>query len=274
MLAAVLGAFLLPVVVEAHAMAVVLQEDASAQPPQQPRLPFNAKSILGKDAEGVAAELGSPVEEETIRGLGQDLPRKYYLDGQVEVTFINGVVDWISVHPDSSYSYLPSALRIVGLSPGSPSFRNEHVIRWKGHEGLAEVSMFPGAERDKVSRITIYATHLPGEGRVHVGYIANSVLHASEQPPNSNEECWKKAGGNLWAGVMLYYGPSRMVVGTVLGGNERYRSPSGDTFRGLKIRYPSGSEEWKDRNAVNLGPWYIRCDDPALARMEWYTIQR
>lgn len=87
--------------------------------------------------------------------------------------------------------------------------------------------------------------------------------------PSVNSTSYISAGGNLWTGVKLYYGPKMMYVGEVLGGNERYVDPSGQQMRGIKIRYPDGSSEWKNRSAVNLGPWYVKADDPALVRQEW-----
>jgi len=88
---------------------------------------------------------------------------------------------------------------------------------------------------------------------------------------SSQSDVWCEAPGNLWRGVKLYYGPTKFYVGEVLGGNDRYVSPlTGRHMRGVKIRYPDGSEEWKDRSAmIRDGRWFIKCDDPALARMEW-----
>jgi hypothetical protein len=60
-----------------------------------------------------------------------------------------------------------------------------------------------------------------------------------------------------------------MFVGEVLGGNDRYVSPAGDRFRGVKIRMAGGSVEWKDRSAVAAGEWYVRRNDPALTRRDW-----
>lgn len=88
---------------------------------------------------------------------------------------------------------------------------------------------------------------------------------------------WVRASGNLWAGEKLYFGPdpaTRWLVGEVLGGNDRHTDPvTGQTYRGLKIRYPDGHSEWKERNAVISGAWYIKRDDPALAAERWAVLQ-
>ena len=86
---------------------------------------------------------------------------------------------------------------------------------------------------------------------------------------------WIRASGNLWTGVKLYYGsgPEKRYVGEVLGGNDKYVDPyTGRKFRGLKIRMSGGSTEWKNRKAV-IAWGYVKRDDPALDRMEWYVYE-
>jgi hypothetical protein len=85
---------------------------------------------------------------------------------------------------------------------------------------------------------------------------------------------YESASGRLWTGVKLYYGPAKMYVGEVLGGTSRYPDLDGGTMRAIKVRMCGGSEEWKNREAVIAGSWYVRSDDPALARQEWrdYTF--
>lgn len=87
------------------------------------------------------------------------------------------------------------------------------------------------------------------------------------------EKEWLRAGGHIWSGVKLYYGPNKMYVGEILGGNERYTDPfTGRRFRGLKLKMKSGHIEWKDRNAIISGDWYIRSNDPAVKREEWHIF--
>jgi hypothetical protein len=90
----------------------------------------------------------------------------------------------------------------------------------------------------------------------------------------SSDSEWADARGRLWTGVKLYHGPARMYVGDALGGNNNYRDPlTGEKMRAVKVRMESGSEEWKSRNAIVVGPWYVRRDDPALAPREWYEYK-
>jgi hypothetical protein len=72
----------------------------------------------------------------------------------------------------------------------------------------------------------------------------------------------------------LYYGPNRSYVFEVIGGNDNYRSPSGTTIRGLKVRYPSGNEEWKDRNHIISGDnYWVKANDPALQAERWQALE-
>jgi hypothetical protein len=74
--------------------------------------------------------------------------------------------------------------------------------------------------------------------------------------------------GKVWRGVKVYYGTDKALGFEILGGVENCSLlPSG---RGLRVRYPDGSEAWKDRNAiVDAGIYFARSDDPATRAMDW-----
>lgn len=98
---------------------------------------------------------------------------------------------------------------------------------------------------------------------------------ASTQPAAGEpDDGWRRASGRIWSGVKLYYGPNKMPVGEVMGGNDDYVSPTGLRFRGVKVKMASGSAEWKDREAIVSGQWFVRADDPAIDRMEWFVFGR
>jgi hypothetical protein len=81
---------------------------------------------------------------------------------------------------------------------------------------------------------------------------------------------WRPALAHLWTGVKLYDSQSKQVVFEVLGGNEKYLAPDGRRIRGLKVKYPDGTVEWKDRDwIVDSGEFLVRADDPALQRKAW-----
>ena len=81
------------------------------------------------------------------------------------------------------------------------------------------------------------------------------------------------ASSNLWSGVKLYNGDARSYAFEVLGGNENYQTASGASIRGVKVRYPSGSEEWKDRSYITgSDDYWVKSDDPALKAQKWQTL--
>lgn len=88
----------------------------------------------------------------------------------------------------------------------------------------------------------------------------------------SNRGEWIKAEGNIWTGVKLYQtvGRDKVYVGEVLGGNAEYDPPwSRYPFDGVKIRTRAGETEWREREELETGTYYVRKDDPALKRLDW-----
>ncbi len=77
--------------------------------------------------------------------------------------------------------------------------------------------------------------------------------------------------GNIWSGVKVYYGTgvNKAYGFEILGGSED--CPSMPSGRGIKVLFPDGTEEWKDRNYLVLsGIFFVRKDDPALRSVTWY----
>jgi len=85
---------------------------------------------------------------------------------------------------------------------------------------------------------------------------------------------WELASGNIWTGVVLYFGQNKMEVGTIQGGNDDYISPTGQKFRGVKLTTDAGTVEWKDRDAIATGDWYVKADDPALTQYRWEILSQ
>jgi hypothetical protein len=109
------------------------------------------------------------------------------------------------------------------------------------------------------------------EVRGRVAEIVESMRssNAGAQTEDSGS-AWNRASSHIFTGVKLYYGPKKFYVGEVLGGAENYVSPEGTKFRGVKLRMASGSVEWKDRNAIISGDWYVESNDPAIKRGVWH----
>ena len=92
--------------------------------------------------------------------------------------------------------------------------------------------------------------------------------------PAVTEDGYISASSHLYSGVKLYYGPSRNYVFDVIGGNDNHKGPTGSTMRGLKVRYPNGNEEWKDRDyIINGDKYWVKADDPALKSQQWQVLQ-
>lgn len=97
------------------------------------------RQLASKSEVDVAGVLGKPADcEATAEGRKCD-----YSGGVVEVVFIDGKADWITVHAPS-WRYAPASLRALGLTERQPSFSNENVTRWTRLPGFREISMFPG----------------------------------------------------------------------------------------------------------------------------------
>ena len=118
---------------------------------QQPRHTHGFKmeiaKIAGKTPEVVAQVLGQPSSEEIIKNKGEVLPKKIYDNGDVEVVYVNGVADWITVYGHGDISYGPEALTQFGLTNLPPTFSNPvATIRWSNLPGFKEVNLFPGQQ--------------------------------------------------------------------------------------------------------------------------------
>lgn len=98
-----------------------------------------------------------------------------------------------------------------------------------------------------------------------------SITRSPTSTPRASSSGYVPIGGRIWTGEKVYYGNgSNKAYGfEVLGGSENCSSmPSG---RGVKVRFPSGSEEWKDRDyLISSGLFFVLGNDPALSAMQWY----
>ncbi|PKN07740.1 MAG: hypothetical protein CVU73_09980 [Deltaproteobacteria bacterium HGW-Deltaproteobacteria-8] len=103
--------------------------------------------IAGKNEASVAKILGKPKGSEKTK-FGPKKIYKLSLGGKVEVVYIQGKADWITVTPGvgTLVSFGPEAIRMVGLPSATPSFHNKATIRWSNVNGLLEISIFPAGK--------------------------------------------------------------------------------------------------------------------------------
>jgi hypothetical protein len=112
----------------------------SQQPKPNIDLVLDIKTIAGKNPEEVSAVLGPPSEtSETKHG------RKQVFDASgIEIIYINGLSDWITINNMGDVSYSDESLKYLGFPDISPTFSNQFVKRWENIPGFLEVSINPG----------------------------------------------------------------------------------------------------------------------------------
>lgn len=67
-----------------------------------------------------------------------------YNDGRIEIIFIDGKADWITVNRLEQVPFTDAGIVRLGFGEKSPVFRSPVVMRWNGLPGVLEVSMFKG----------------------------------------------------------------------------------------------------------------------------------
>lgn len=101
---------------------------------------IDVTKIAGKDAKQVAQILGSSKCAQTRYG-----PRCDYRNGGVEVVFIAGVADWITISNLEHVPFNADALNVIGLKKVQPASAMPAVIRWDSVPGFLSVSLFKGS---------------------------------------------------------------------------------------------------------------------------------
>ena len=122
-------------------MILILSCGDSQTTTSQPPL-LEIKNIAGHSVKEVSTALGEATEMESIKLEGKKNPKYSYKAGAIEIVFINGKADWITVTLNNG-TFDKTALGIIGLPPADPAFGNQSVMRWKDYEGLLSVSLFP-----------------------------------------------------------------------------------------------------------------------------------
>ncbi|MYM34621.1 hypothetical protein GTP38_09745 [Duganella sp. FT94W] len=67
-----------------------------------------------------------------------------YSKDKIEIVFINGRADWITVNDLEHIPYDDAALLKLGLPKAQPTFKSAQVIRWSKMKGFREISIFKG----------------------------------------------------------------------------------------------------------------------------------
>jgi len=98
------------------------------------------KTIVGKPEGEISKMLGAPAKCEKIK----QGKRCAYRNSQIEIVFIGGKADWITINGLSETKFSPSALAAIGLEEREPTIRTPFLMRWEPTQGFKSVSIFKG----------------------------------------------------------------------------------------------------------------------------------
>jgi len=94
--------------------------------------------IAGKEPAAVEKVLGKPTEGEKTN-YGKTL---VYQKGKVEIVYIKGKADWITVNDLKDVTFDETATKTLGIEAAKPTFKGPMVIRWEPAGKLASVAVF------------------------------------------------------------------------------------------------------------------------------------
>lgn len=104
---------------------------------------FELETVAGMGQQAVEGVLGKPTSiQSTKHG-----PKLVFAGGMLEIVFINGKADWITLTPKASVTYGPQALAMLGLPAIRPTSGDAKVIRWEPCGQLASVSIFSAGDK-------------------------------------------------------------------------------------------------------------------------------
>lgn len=106
--------------------------------------------------------------------------------------------------------------------------------------------------------------------RLTVGIITNETRAQATATP---AEDYVPLLGHLYIGVKIYYGTGTIKTYgfEALGGADR--CPAMPSGKGVLVRYPDGSTEWKDRmHLVGSGLYFARRSDPKANDIQWVEL--
>jgi hypothetical protein len=128
---------------------------SAAPPTVQPSPAISVPDVAGKTPSEVAAVLGLSSSQETIRNQGRPYTKRYYRDGDIEIVYVDGKADWITIFGHGQLPFGPDVLPALGLPATEPTFANPNgVYRWETIPGIRELSVFLGQD-----------------GRAHYAYV-------------------------------------------------------------------------------------------------------
>lgn len=109
--------------------------------------------IIGRNLKGVEQIVGEAEQKEVVHFYIKDSTKvqisvkAYFLQKSLEVQFIDGVADWITIHADSSHSgYIIDFMESFNLSGVKTAISNGPLgIRYYNREGLQQICFYKNA---------------------------------------------------------------------------------------------------------------------------------
>lgn len=128
-----------------------------ANSPVQGNAVIKIPNIAGKTHDQVLKILGKPIKSETAKPSNSPCPcpKNTYNNGAINIIFINGRADWISLREFGNAPYSKDSLELIGLPVIDPTFSNALVMRWKNIPNFNEVSIFSKSNGEDVDLIYI-----------------------------------------------------------------------------------------------------------------------
>jgi len=110
---------------------------------------IDVMSIVGKTQVQIADILGTPTGCSKSK-YGQKCS---YAKAEIEIVFIKGKADWITIEGIDNVPFNSDALKSLGLSAKTPIFSNNFTMKWVLIQGLKEVTIFKGAKNSDYAYI-------------------------------------------------------------------------------------------------------------------------
>lgn len=105
--------------------------------------------IAGKTPEELRALLGAPERCETTLYSS----RCRYSPGRIEVVFIDGRADWMTVADFGETPFTPAAVKRMGLPEAPPAARDGEQMQWSDLAGLKSVQIVGDGKRIEFARV-------------------------------------------------------------------------------------------------------------------------
>ena len=123
---------------------------------------FDLPAIAGKTEAEVTAVLGNPSGRETERSQYGTHPRVMYRDGQVEVVFLNGRAEWMTLYNDAgTFRFSQTILQQLNVPNRQPAFVNpQYVMRWERIPEALSLSVF-GDGQQGVRYVHVIVSTMP-----------------------------------------------------------------------------------------------------------------